>query len=115
MQITTENAITGAVAKALREQVEMQQGDFWRSVASTPSSGTRYEQGEVIPLAIRRLIFLTYVAHLPATAATEEDAALAIHAGHVFHLDLAGGRPAVAKIIAETAAQLRKAAAAIGI
>lgn len=116
MEITTENDITPETAKWLRERAGLTQADFWRSVASSPASGCNYEQNNVgIPRPVRRLIFLTYVANVPTEAGTRDDAERAVHAGRLYHIDLAGGRNTIAAVIAETVAQLKKASHALGI
>lgn len=116
MEIATENDITPEVARWLRERAGLSQAEFWRSVASSPASGCNYEQGNVeISRPVRRLIFLTYVAELPTDASTREDAERVVHAGRLYHIDLAGGRETIASVIAETAAQLKKASRALGI
>ena len=115
MEIENENALTGSVVRALREKLDMNQGEFWRSVAASGPSGCRYESGEDIPRAIRRLIYLTYIAHLPTDTSTTEDAQLAKHAGTLFHIDLAGGRKNIAQLVSDTTAQLRKLGAALNL
>lgn len=115
MEIATENDITSETAKWLRERAGLTQADFWRSVASNPASGCRYEQGDEIPRPLKRLIFLTYAADLPTDTSDRDGAERAVHAGRVYHIDLAGGRETIAGVIAETVAQLRKASRALGI
>lgn len=116
MEIETENDITPEAAKWLRERAGLSQAEFWRSVASNPPSGCNYEQGNVeIPRPLRRLIYLGYVAELPIDASTRDDAARTVHAGRLYHIDLAGGLENITGIIAETMKQLRKAARALSI
>lgn len=115
MEIATENDITPDVAKWLRERAGLPQNEFWRSVASNPASGCRYEQGDTIPRSVRRLIFLTYVAEQPTDASDRDGAERAVHAGRLYHINLAGGRETITAVITETIAQLKKASRALGI
>lgn len=74
MNIRTEQQITGAVAKALREQAGESQTTFWKSVGLTQSGGSRYEGGQTIPKPIRMLVFIRYVAGLKINPSTPEGA-----------------------------------------
>lgn len=74
MNIKTEKDITGAAAKALREQAGETQTAFWRSVGLTQSGGSRYEGGQTIPKPVRMLIFIRYVAGLKMDLSSPEGA-----------------------------------------
>ena len=115
MKIETENGVTPSAAKWLRNREGMTLSEFWGSVTSTAASGSRYEAGDAVPQHLRRLIFLTYVAKLPTDTSDSAGGARAIHAGHLFHIDLAGGKETIAQVITETMAQLRKASRALGL
>lgn len=115
MEISTENDITPEAAKWLRDLAGLNQADFWRSVASNPASGCRYEQGDEIPRPLKRLIFATYVADLPTDASDKERAEQAISAGRALQLHNIGGVQRVSAIIAETAEHLKRAIGALGI
>lgn len=115
MRIATENDITPAAAKWLREQAAMTQADFWRSVLSTAGSGCRYEQGDTLPPMLRRLIFLAYVAKLPIDASTVDGAQQTLVAGEEYQTALAGGRVGISTILNDVAVHLKKASRALGI
>lgn len=115
MKIETENDITPAAAAWLRERDGLTQREFWQSVLVTAASGCRYEAGDAVPAAQRRLIYLTYVAQVPTDTSTPVGAARAVHAGRLFHIDLAGGRDNIVKVVTDIATQLRKASRALGI
>lgn len=116
MHIQTENDINGASARWLRERAGLDQASFWRSVCATPPSGCNYEQEKTnIPHAIRRLIYLTYVAHLPTDASTKGDSGEALRAGEEYHVARAGGRVGIGNVLNDVANQLKKASRALGI
>lgn len=85
MSISTENDITAAVAKQLREEAGLTQAEFWTGVGSNQSSGHWFEGGrrKSIPRPIRMLIFLRHVAKMPVNVGELGGAQEAIEAGEV--------------------------------
>jgi len=62
MEMITEEALTGEIARRLRERAGLTQTDFWGSVGEFQSNGSRYERGKhTIPRPVRMLIVLRYV------------------------------------------------------
>lgn len=75
MNIKTEQDVTCEAAKKLREELKMNQVDFWAALGVAQSSGCFYENGRKMPKQVKRLLFSTYVANLPIDASTPEGAA----------------------------------------
>lgn len=89
MDIKTEKDITGAAAKALREQAGETQAIFWKAVGLTQSGGSRYEGGQTIPKPVRLLIFIRYVAGLKIDLSTPEGAAQLVRLANLQASELA--------------------------
>ena len=83
MKIRTEQDITAAVARQLRQNLGLTQKDFWESVGSSQASGFWYEQGKrkEVPRPIRMLIFLRYVAMLDFDVSNPAEADAVIRMG----------------------------------
>lgn len=69
----TENEITGAVARSIRQELKLSQSAFWKPLGVQQSVGARYEGGySDIPQAVRILIVANYVANLRLDTSTHD-------------------------------------------
>lgn len=68
----TENEITGAVARRLREEAGLTQTAFWEPLGVKQSVGCRYEAEVPIPQAVRILLVARYVVGIQIDATTPE-------------------------------------------
>ena len=55
-----------ASVKALREDLQLNQRDFWPRVGITQSGGSRYELGRRIPKAVQMLLQVAYAKDKPS-------------------------------------------------
>ena len=65
MRINTDSEIDAKRAKALREQMNLTQREFWGAVGVSQPGGSQYERGaRPIPSSVRKQIFFRFVAGL---------------------------------------------------
>jgi transcriptional regulator with XRE-family HTH domain len=51
--------------RAIRERLGLNQTEFWAAIGITQSGGSRYESGRSLPRAVRELLRLVYIKHVP--------------------------------------------------
>lgn len=81
MAIKTAADITAKTVRALREDSDMSQGEFWGQFGITQSGGSRYEGGRAIPKLLRTFIFIRCIARIDIDASTPGGAKRLIHLG----------------------------------
>lgn len=74
MEIKTDQDITHITVKQLRHNLGLSQKKFWGAVGVKQASASWYERGRNIPSAIRKLIFIRYVAGLAHDTGTRKGA-----------------------------------------
>lgn len=108
MEVKTETDITGAAAKALREQAGLTQRAFWEPMGITQSGGCRYEAGHPVPRPIRILVFANYVAGLRIDASTTEGAASLVRLGRLQASEAAANAEKIGAKMAEAISAVRQ-------
>ena len=63
--------------RAIRERLGLNQTEFWAKVGITQSGGSRYESGRSLPRAVRELVRLVYLRHVPLAMANGTDLRIA--------------------------------------
>lgn len=112
-EIRTEQDVTGAAARSMRESCGLSQKAFWSAVGLTQSGGCRYERGNRLPKPIRILLFITYVARLKIDASSP---AGADELCKLASMQAAGLRPNIARMgekLVEAKSHINKAAGAL--
>lgn len=70
MRISTDQDITGEIARQMRRARGLSQPAFWGPVGVRQPAASYYENGRAIPASVRKLLFIRYVAgieHDPQT------------------------------------------------
>lgn len=110
MDVKTEKEVTGAAAKALREQYGLTQKAFWTPMGITQAGGCRYENGQApVPRPIRILVFANYVAGLKVDASTEAGVASLMRLAKIQASETADQHEAVGAVVSEAMRALKKA------
>lgn len=81
----TEDKITCAVAKALREEKKLSQTAFWGPIGVCQPTGCRYEQDVRIPRPVRILLVAKYVCGLALDTTSKEGVAELKNLGSAQH------------------------------
>ena len=63
---------TGAEVRALRQQLSLNQSEFWTPFQTTQSGGSRYESGREIPAPVQVLLNVAFGTDAKATAIFDE-------------------------------------------
>ena len=63
---------TGAEVRALRQQLSLNQSEFWAPFQTTQSGGSRYESGREIPAPVQVLLNVAFGTDAKATAIFDE-------------------------------------------
>lgn len=70
--MTTEDQITGPIARKMREELGLTQKQFWEPVGVAQSVACRYETANVpVPRAVRILVVARYIGGLEIDASSE--------------------------------------------
>lgn len=68
-----KNASKGPKPRVLRQQLGLNQQEFWAAVGVTQSGGSRYETGRNIPKPVRELLRLVHVEGIDVKKAKGDD------------------------------------------
>lgn len=63
---------TGAEVRALRQQLSLNQSEFWAPLQTTQSGGSRYESGREIPDPVQVLLNIAFAPEAKAMAIFDE-------------------------------------------
>lgn len=63
----------------LRQRLGLTQSEFWCALGVTQSSGSRYENGRVIPRPLHELMRIRYVEHIDTAKICGDDWAVVSH------------------------------------
>lgn len=76
MDVTTDQDITGQLAKKLRLDRGLSQPKFWGAIGVKQSVASKYESGQRrLPSPIRSMLFIRYVAGITLDPSTTDGAA----------------------------------------
>lgn len=60
LQLSVTDIMTGEQVRRMREELCINQTEFWARVGMTQSAGSRYESGRKIPKPVSILLTITY-------------------------------------------------------
>jgi predicted transcriptional regulator len=63
--------------KEIRQNLGLNQQEFWSKVGVTQSGGSRYESGREMPKAVRELLRLVHIEHVDLTKVKRDDVLIA--------------------------------------
>lgn len=113
MDIRTEQDITSAAARFLREKAGQSQKAFWAKIGITQSGGCRYESGANIPRPVRTLIFLNHVANIEIDASSEIGAQALIRLGKLQASERANEKEVIGDHMQKAMKHIRQAKASL--